>query len=88
MKEKQKNLCSQIQGRYFFNKDTYSNIFTCYTLRVTKKTKYGKVRGWLFNGSMKEVWVPYRDLKFTMRIYSMYLDFKDKMNGKILIGND
>lgn len=78
---------SSIKSRFFFDKATYSWFFTCYILRVTKRDSNGnKVRGWLLNGSLTEIWIPDRDLRWTMKLMSKYFDYKDAKAGKVLIG--
>lgn len=78
---------THIMRRWFFNHDTFKYYFTCYVIRATKKDLDGnKIRGWIFNGSLTEVWIPYSDLRLTMQLYSRILDLKDKSNGKKLVG--
>ncbi len=67
---------NDIKNNYFFNEKTYCDYFTCYVIRTTR----GNVRGWVFNGNLTEMWVPYYALKFTMKVYSRYRDIVDFIN--------
>jgi hypothetical protein len=63
----------EIKNNESFDEHTYSDYFGCYIIR---KKMAGR-RGWIFNGSMNEYWIPYKDLKLSMMTYSYKRDVKD-----------